>query len=160
MATIDELVNRARELTSSRDAARSRVVRSIRATQAMVASAIAGSALRGMPNLMPDGEPFRAVRVRGHFSTALPFDGRPVLCLCDDGVLRMAMRSDDRTMRPRSTVVSWEASDDDIRAEDISHYVAVLGQVLTTHLAQGQASTDRYARLERMAERLSGLVAA
>lgn len=146
------------ELTAqSRERARADAVRIIRQLEERLITALSGEVLRGLPNLCRDAaKPFFAIRARcGDASDPLPWDGRAVLVLALDGHLRMAMRQEDKTLRPVTEVVSWLAEDKDILAEDLACVTKRMNEALENHLTKAVKATERYTAVSDLAERLS-----
>jgi len=156
---VDDIEEATSRATAVKAEARMSAEAAIRTIEAKLRTAIQGTELRGLPNLLPDSPSgFYGVRLRGKPNEILPDDGRPVLCLDRLGRIVMAMRSDDRSLRPTVTVTAWPATDEDFKAEDLEGVLSALAGVLQQHLARITRSTQRYEQVADLSERVAQVI--
>lgn len=152
---LTELLADARErgdaLVEARDEAFKVCFPAIRALEKALVDALDGEVLRGLPNLGAGsgGVVFYAARVRGgRASEPLPTYAptKRVLVLRKDGRLAIARRVD----LPGSEL----ARDEELLAEDLAAFCALLLAVLKRHLDVSAATEDRYRSLTSAAARV------
>jgi hypothetical protein len=132
---------------------RAQAVRAMRLLEARLVDALAGDSLRGLVNLVPpERGRFVAANVRGSapygIDRYLPFGnlGGETLCIGRHGDLLMAS-----TASVQGGLVR-EATDEDLRFEDLELMVLAVREVLRRHLAAMPAHERRCDRVRRVAE--------
>jgi len=118
---------------------------------------LSGGNLRGLMNLTadPQSEPFVAVRLRGkHLSEPLPFDGRGVLVMLQQGQLAIARRAVDRYDGAKMGVDVRPITPDDLVAQDVTDVLPNIARVLRVHAAKTQECAERYDAMAQIAEKI------
>jgi hypothetical protein len=128
------------------DQARIAAVQVIRGIEARLVGALAGTHLRGLPNLVSTALAIRfyGARVRAHADVLLADEA---LVLSSSGDLQMAWCR-DRLLGTRPV------RDDELRAEDLEAYVRTLLEVLPLHVRKAAKAGEKFTRIERLASRL------
>jgi hypothetical protein len=136
----------ARQIADAKRAA----VLAIRAVEARLVEELAGTRLRGAPNLVPDwqGVRFFGWRLRGHADAPLGGHGVGALVLTPAGRLCMVQRGVDSV----GCVTERPVLDEELFAEDVQCLAKLLLKVLPLHCANAAAAGARFARLEALAE--------
>lgn len=138
-------------LTSARETARMDAVKAIRELEDRLAEALGGERLRGLPNLHFDSsKTFNAARLRGAKET--PVIGA-TLCLTSDGIVCMV------TPDNHEELTATPVEDKDLQAEDLEHFVRLLGQVIPQHIQMCDKSSTRYEGISGLAARVKRCLA-
>lgn len=160
--TLDEAIHRtavvSTVLSEKRLKARVVSIRAIRELEERLVEAIAGEKIRGMPNLMPTGEPLYAMRINSWSrkwgaSEPLPRDGREVLVLTNVGQLRVARRDGQEPWSDLREVV-----DEELVIEDLELFTRAVQAALEKHMALVDKRVRSIARVEDLAKRVSDAV--
>lgn len=159
MPNINEVIENlktAREETimygQAKDDARDSAIRAIRKIEKALSDALGAERLRGLDNIAPHGcSKVFAARLRASSGKPFTLDGdRPAtLCVNDLGCLAKIR------MDAGGVIYSDLATDDDLNAEDLEHFLNVLDRLLPTHIVRCREAGERYRRVSAIAEALS-----
>lgn len=159
MPNINEVIENlktAREETimygQAKDDARDSAIRAIRKIEKALSDALGAERLRGLDNIAPHGHSPKVFAARLRASSSKPFileKDKPVLCVNDLGCLSRVR------MDAAGFVQSDLATDDDLNAEDLEHFLNVLDRLLPTHIERCREAGERYRRVSAIAEALS-----
>lgn len=151
-------------LTAAREQASATAWPIIEAMVDILAKALNGAQLRGLPNLATSAGAYRGLHVRATNSgKALPFPriphsgymgpapwGKEVLVLSAGGALVMVRANDLGETEERPAQV------EDILAEDMEHVAETISEACRLHMASSLKATGAYNAISELAERLRG----
>jgi len=151
------------ELRGKIETARILAVRTVRAIEDRLSSALDGVRLRGLPNLVPEwrGVSYAAARIRARHDTPLEeiepgkADGHLALVLTAYGRLVMARRAIEFG---HPVVVEVPATDAYLCAEDLWDFARILAIVLPTHTRLARYAGEKFDRISRLAGKLSAAI--
>lgn len=147
---VQDSIDGAESADGARKAAREPSLRAIRALEAALRDGLANSKLRSMVDLAPGCEmALLGIRVRG--KPTEPLTDRPTLVLLDDGSLVMAHIEGP-------VPVIEDATDEDLRAEDLEHVGLRIAKSLQIHLAKCDKTANRFGELRNLANKIVGIL--
>lgn len=141
-------------LHTSRDRARDEVMRAWAKLEGVVVEALAGDAMRGLPNLGTDKKVLYGIRVKE--PARMPFwlnesEGW-VLVILRTGRIAMARFR-------RGLGVEWRQPEkDELRIEDFEAYVRTLSEVLMRNAERVEKTAKNYDATARLAKRIADVV--
>jgi hypothetical protein len=137
------------------DAKRAGVL-AMRAIEARLVEELAGTRLRGAPNLVPDWGSVRFFgwRLRGHADQPLGNPMVEAIVLTPSGHLRAAWRQVNEN--GTRVVVECAVVDEVLFAEDVRHLVGLLITLLPQHCRACRAAGEQFEGIAALAERLRG----
>jgi len=148
---------------AQRERVRARAVQTIRDLEAQLQDALQHDTLKGFKNLGPKTCPFYGARIRSE-NLWKPLElppighggrGAPLCLVVDGGLVTVHLeRGDPRRLVGEGLVVQ-DVRDEQLLAEDLEKFVAVLLLVLPEHVKHARALHDRRDGIERLIERLS-----
>jgi hypothetical protein len=159
---LEALLDTARALTrrtvDKREEANAAAVAAAQALEEKLVEALCGEALKGLPNLLPDGKPLHALRVnnsgtRHGAAEYLPRDGREVLVLARDGRLYMVA-----WQGPGEGALMRRAAVEDFKADLLEPLVRAVQEALEAHIARTEKREKTYEEAAAFAEKLAGAV--
>jgi hypothetical protein len=134
------------------DAKRAAVV-AVRTIEARLVEELAGTRLRGAPNLVDDwpGVRFYGWRMRGRVASLLHGVGDDALVLAPTGLLHMAKRA---SAAGQHCVAERAVLDEELTAEDLLNLVSLLADVLPRHCELVGHSEEVFAGIAALGSRI------
>lgn len=156
----DELAASTRREVEKREIANGEALEVIRTLEERLREALGGETLKGLPNLLPDGErPFHGLRLNnaGRHGTAeyLPRDGREVLALSRDGTIVMVARDAVHgEILPRIR----QATDESLRGDMLEPIVRAVQEALDGHLLRAEKRGTAHDQTRQLAEKIANAI--